>query len=78
MNRKAVMSIVPYIYVVGLVFMAVFGAQIIAGEWSIHIDVSKYAYWLGYLLFYGAGVAGVMFGVELVRQAFVTRRVKSR
>jgi hypothetical protein len=75
------MWIVPYVYVVGIAFMAVFGAQIIAGEWSVDIDVSKYAYWLGYLMLYGAGVAGCMFGLELVRQAFVThriRRIKSR
>ena len=78
LNRKAVMETVPIVYVVGVVFIAVFGAQAIAGEWSLYIDVTKYPFWLGYLMFYGAMVLMLMFVVEWVRQVATTARIRRR
>ena len=77
-NRKVVMTSIPSIYVLGILFVAVFGAQAVAGEWSVYIDVTKYPFWLGYFMLYGSIVLMMMFMVEMVRQALTWSKLKGR
>lgn len=78
MNRRVVMTSVPMMYILAVLCLSVWGAQMVTGSGSVNIDITRYPYWLGYFLLYGSIVLLLMFTIEAVRQSFVWSRIKGR